>query len=124
MGGEEIIRRKANAKLRNVRGRHEFGGVAEATEALMQGTWVGGEVVLTDESLGFRPNRLNRAIQSGELAFEIPLSDVTDAEITGGFGTKIITVRTAHVDFQFRCTKARAFLAAVHDAVSAQGQGE
>ena len=122
MGGAEIFRKKANAKLRGVEGRHRFAGVAEAAEALMGGTWVGGEVVLTDQSLDFTPNMLNHAIQSGDLAFGFPLSEVIRAEITGGFGTKIITVSTDHGDFQFRCTKASDALAALQDAIAALGQ--
>ena len=79
---------------------------------LMGGTWVGGNVVLTEDSLTFGANKLNRAFQKGELEARFDLADITGAAITGGFGTKIIQVDLADgSQFLFRCTVPDDYLA-------------
>ena len=108
--GREIVRKKANAKLRPV-GRGLDSIITGALDQLAGGTWVGGEVVITTDAIRFAANRLNRAIQTGELDATIPLSAVAKAGITGGIGTKIITAELLDgSQFQFRCTGARDVL--------------
>ena len=114
----ERFRKKANARLTGAKGRGLDIVVTEALNRLMGGTWVGGNVVLTAEFLGFSANRLNRYVQKGELDVEFPVDQLVDAEITGGFGTKIIAVQLADgATFEFRCTKANEVLPHLRDTI-------
>ncbi|MCB0995432.1 MAG: hypothetical protein KDB21_10095, partial [Acidimicrobiales bacterium] len=107
----ERVRRKANARLKGAKG-HGVDAVVTATlNKLAGGTWVGGNVILTDDFLGFSANALNRIVQQGELDVQFPVRQLVGAEITGGFGSKIIAVDLADgSQFEFRCTKAREVL--------------
>ncbi len=110
----ELFRKKANAKIRGAEGRGPALGITEGLDTLMGGTWVGGEVVLTDRVLGFRANKVNKLMQRGDLDVEFELSDVRGAAISGGVATKIIQVElTDGSRFLFRCFGARDALAAL-----------
>ena len=116
----EILRKKANAKLKGAKGRGADVVITAGLKKLMGGTWVGGNVVLTDESLAFSANRLNRIVQKGEVDAEFPLDQVTGAKIAGGFGTKIISVElTDGSEFQVRCTGAKEALGTLLAALPA-----
>jgi hypothetical protein len=118
----EILRKKANARIRGAEGRGPGQAVTSSLDALAGGTWVGGEVVLTDEFLAFGANRLNRLIQRGELDVVIDLVDITGAAISGGIGTRIIDVDLADESrFSFRCFGAKEVLTALLDARRAAG---
>ncbi len=115
----EHFRKGANARIRNA---DAFGLdviITDAMDKLFGGTWVGGHVVLTDEVLGFSPNELNRLLHEGELEVEIPVEQIAGADITGGFGTKIIAVElVGGGTFEFRCTKARDVLDQLRAVIS------
>ena len=114
----ELLRKRVNAKLRGARGRGIGVVITDGMGKLMGGTWVGVNVVLTDESLAFSANKLNRIVQTGELDAEFPLDQITGARISGGFGTKIISVDLADgTEFQFRCTGAKEALGSLLAAI-------
>ena len=114
----ELFRKKANAKIRAAEGRGPGLGVTEGMDAVVGGSWVGGEVVLTDRSLGFRANVMNRMIQRGDLDVEIALDEVRSAHISGGIVTKIVEVELADGShFAFRCFGAREALTVLCDAL-------
>ena len=108
----EVLRKKANAKIHRADGIGPALAITDGMDAVFGGSWVGGEVVLTDVALGFRANAVNRAIQRGDLDVEIDLSDVSGATIAGGIGTKIIEVELVDgSQFAFRCFGAKETLA-------------
>ena len=114
----EVFKKKANAKIRGAKGRGEGIAVTATMDKLMGGTWVGGEVVLTEDFLAFRANKLNRIVQKGELDAEFELGDITSAEISGGIGTKIIQVSLRNgSEFLFRCFGAKEVLASLRAAL-------
>lgn len=110
----EVLRRKANAKIRRADGVGPALAITEGMDAVFGGSWVGGEVVLADRTLGFRANAVNRAVQHGDLDVTIDLGDVRGATIVGGIGTKIIEVDLVDGSrFAFRCFGAKEVLAAL-----------
>lgn len=114
----EHFRKKANARIKGA----DAVGADEIVTAAMGGlvgrSWVGGEVVLTDTELTFRPNVLNKRIQKGAEDATFSVDVLTGACITGGFGTKIIAVTLANgAEFEFRCTKAPDVLATLSDVI-------
>ncbi len=115
----EIFYKNANAKLSGITGRGVGVFASEAAKHFMGGVWVGGTVILTEQELTFKANKLNRAIQKGEMDFAFPLTLVTGAELAGGFGTKIISVHMKGGDFLFRCFGAKKALAKLLSAVAA-----
>jgi hypothetical protein len=115
----EIFYKNANAKLSGVTGRGVGVFAAEAAKHFMGGVWVGGTVVLTEQELTFKANKLNRAVQKGDMDFAFPLTDISGADLVGGFGTKIISVHIRGGDFLFRCFGAKKALAKLLAAVAA-----
>ena len=114
----ELLRKTANAKLLDVKGRGPTRFVTALYSSATGGTWVGGTIVLTDTELSFSANAMNRATQKGTLDVSFPVDGIIGAAITGGIGTKIIAVRMAGGDvFEFRCNKAQAVLDTIEQAV-------
>ena len=110
----EVFRKKANAKIHEAEGVGQALAITAGMDAVFGGSWVGGEVVLTDHALGFRANAVNRAAHTGELDVEIDLADVRGASIAGGIGTRIIEVELVDGSrFAFRCFGAKQTLAAL-----------
>jgi hypothetical protein len=113
----ELVRKTANAKLRDVTGRGPTALVTALFASATDGSWVGGTIVVTDTELTFSANALNRAVQKGTLDVAIPLDTIVGGAITGGFGTKIITVQLAGGGaFEFRCSGAKDVLATLENA--------
>ena len=117
----EVFRKKANAKIHKADGVGPALAITAGMDAVFGGSWVGGEVVLSDRTLGFRANAVNRMAHEGELDIEIDLADVIAAAIAGGIGTKIIEVELVDGSrFAFRCFGAKealaTLLAALHDS--------
>lgn len=73
------------------------------------GLWVGGRATLTTADLRFRPNAVNRAVQTGSLDVTVPLASVTNVELLRGVLTQIIAVGTPGFLVKIRCFRARAF---------------
>lgn len=114
----ELVRKTANAKLHNVKGRGPTALVTSLFSSATGGTWVGGTIVLTNEALTFEANAMNRAVQKGELDVSFPVDRIIGASITGGIGTKIIEVRlTGDETFEFRCNSAKELLATLDDTL-------
>lgn len=114
----ELVRKTANAKLPDVKGRGPTRLVTSLYTSATGGTWVGGTVVLTKTELSFSANKMNRATQKGTLDVSFPVDRIIGAAITGGIGTKIIAVRmTGDEVFEFRCNKATDVLAALEKAL-------
>lgn len=122
-----IFRKRANAKLRGVKGSdlggdYETRGLPEAvagvSEKLTGGTWVGGTVTLTDEALIFNANNLNRSFASGNLDRYVPLAEITGAAIVGRFPVKTIGVNLIDGSrFDIRCGGAAKALQSLLDAI-------
>lgn len=108
----ELVRKTANAKLKGVKGRGPTRFVTSLYTSATAGTWVGGTIVLTNDELSFSANAMNRAVQKGTLDLSFPIDRIIGAAITGGVGTKIITVSlTDDETFEFRCNGAKDVLA-------------
>jgi len=114
----EHFRKKANARIKGADAVFVDVIITAAMDKLVGGSWVGGEIVLTDTALTFRPNGLNKMIQKGDMDATFSVDELTGARITGGFGTKIIAVTLANgAEFEFRCTKAPNVLATLSDVI-------
>lgn len=114
----ELVRKTANAKLTDVKGRGPTRLVTSLYTSATAGTWVGGTVVLTHDELSFSANAMNRAVQKGTLDVSFPLDSIIGAAITGGVGTKIISVRLAGDEtFEFRCNGAKEVLVTLEKAL-------
>lgn len=113
----ELVRKTANAKLHDVRGRGPTAFVTALFASATDGVWVGGTIVLTDTELTFGANAMNRAVQKGTLEVAIPLETIVGGAITGGVGTTIITLQLVGGDrFEFRCSGAKDVLATLENA--------
>jgi hypothetical protein len=114
---KEIFYKNAHAKFSGTGGRGISHFAAEAANALAGGVWVGGTMVLTAEELTFRASDTNRLTKTGTIDFACRLSEIVNATVGEGFGTKIIVVHTKHGEFSFKCFGAvkahRQLLAAV-----------
>ncbi|NLU84346.1 hypothetical protein [Rhodococcus sp. HNM0569] len=99
-------------------------GAADRAEAYRKkhgGLWVGGRATLTPTTLAFVPNGANRAVHRGADDVEVPLSAVTSVEVEGGFGTKVVAVRSPQRTLRLRCWGARSFATEIDDARRAHG---
>ena len=115
----ELVRKTANAKLRDVRGRGLTALVTSLFASATDGVWVGGTIVLTDTELTFSANQMNRLTQKGTLDVAIPLDSIISGKITGGVGSKIISLRLAGGDtFEFRCAGAKDVLVTLQDSLA------
>ncbi len=81
------------------------------------GLWVGGKARLTQDSLSFAPNAMNRAFHSdGQLDVSIPLTDITSISVERGFVTRIIVVAVGPSALKIRCYKADVFADQLREA--------
>jgi len=83
------------------------------------GLWVGGEILLDDQRLVFRPNSINRTFHASNLTQVLPLSDVTAVRCRFGLLSGIIDVDFNHKLFTFRCFGSKAFAQTIRGAVAA-----
>lgn len=115
----ELVRKTANAKLHDVRGRGPTALVTSLFASATEGAWVGGTITVTDDEITFAANAMNRAVHKGTLDITVPLERIVRAAITGGVGTKIITLDLVDGDtFEFRCSGAKEVLAILANARS------
>lgn len=68
------------------------------------GLWVGGTLIVTDRSVDFQANALNRMVQTGTLDLSVPLDDIAAVEVQPGLVTKIVAITVGH-----RQVKARMY---------------
>jgi hypothetical protein len=112
-----VAKRAANALLADAEARlppltpwgHQTEATLDRFKAAHRGLWVGGRATLTEESLSFHPNSVNRGLHSGRLDFEIPLPDITSVEVLSAFVSSVIVIRTAGSDVRIRCFRAQDF---------------
>jgi len=99
----------------------EMHGAAAQSSTPYGGLWVGGRVTLSDTSLSFAANGMNRALQTGVEPITLPLRDVDSVDVLPAFFTKIIAVGMARGTLKLRCFGAPAFAEAIRAAVRASG---
>ena len=117
----EHFRKKANARIKHAQAVGVDVVLTAAMDKLVGGTWVGGNIVLTDDYLGFTANAFNKLIQRGELDATFDVADIEGARIAGGFGTKIIAVQMEDgTEFEFRCTKANDVLSTLRSVIASR----
>lgn len=79
------------------------GGTAPGTELVLErfrarhgGLWVGGTFVVTDATVKFHVNALNRLVQSGSLDVVLALSDIGAVHHVPAFGADIVVLDAGH----------------------------
>ncbi|WP_433770506.1 hypothetical protein [Pseudomonas putida] len=87
--------------------------VLEAFKEQYGGLWVGGGLVITPRVIRLSANGLNRAVQSGALDIELPLSLIRKVTVEGGFITKIVRLDTRAGSVKFRCYGAKSVAALI-----------
>jgi hypothetical protein len=98
---------------------------SESTELVIKqfhkafgGLWVGGNACLTPNELSFKPNLLNDIAHKGDNSLSIPLRSILNVEVTFGFVTKIIQLRTKTSTLKLRCWGAAGFAEQIKNAIS------
>ncbi len=94
--------------------------VLEQFKKAMGGLWVGGDAILYETKLNFRPNTLNRMVHSGDYSLEIPLPEITGVDVRFGILTRIIDILTDHGKFSMRCYGAEKFADIIRNQVAVQ----
>lgn len=105
MAGALIEKKPANLLSRNVGVKPVVGGVLSwATLGLSSllfgwlrrqwgGLWVGGTFFVYDDKVQFSPNGLNEAVQRGDMALDLPWSQLLEVSWRPGVLTSIIELR-------------------------------
>lgn len=73
------------------------------------GLWIGGDVNLWPDRLEFLPNQRNAALHHGDLAWSLPLSDITSVTCVPASVTDIIAIAHPAGITRIRCYGAQAF---------------
>ncbi len=81
---------------------------SKATKLVMGGHWVGGTLYLTEDSVEFHPNTLNKAVHKdpGSLSVYLPLRGITGVETRNSVGTQVLDIHTAIGTLSVRCLGA------------------
>jgi hypothetical protein len=95
--------------------------VVAALRRLYHGLWVGGALSVLKDRLRFVPDEANAAAHEGDLAFDIPLADVTLVAWRSAFVTSIIDVDHRSGRSSFRCHGSKAFADVIREAVRHAG---
>jgi hypothetical protein len=117
MSSDIVAKRGANALIADAQATlpsrapnlHQVEATLGRFKSAHGGLWVGGRATLTTQSLCFRPNAVNRAIQAGSLDIEIPLPDIVSIEVLPAFVSSVIAIRTPQSAVKIRCFRADAF---------------
>lgn len=123
MGAAVLISKFANflvadvqlkpSKLKNaldVSGAVDVAATASVLESFRKaygGLWVGGRVTVTSTEVRLSANAMNRALTSGTMDIALPLPQIQEVTVEGGFITKIIRLDTTAGSVKFRCYGAR-----------------
>lgn len=86
------------------------------------GVWVGGNVILTDESLQFHTNSVNRLFHGRRADLVIDLPAIAEVALQGALASDIIAVRTDTAMLQIRCFGADAFASQIVSVVNGAGR--
>ncbi len=81
-------------------------------------------MTLTESTLEFSPNSLNRSVNTGQLDVRIPLQDVTAVTVESGMITKIITIESSARAFKVRCYGAENFAEQIKAAIPDAGRSQ
>jgi hypothetical protein len=126
MGDTFIVSKLANALVQDAEpigvAAHND-AVAGAVERFREehgGVWVGGRVTLTADTLSFRANGINRALQEGSLDHTITLASISDVEELGGFVSQKIRITHPGPSFTFRCFGAWRVARQIREAAAAR----
>ena len=87
---------------------------------VMGGLWVGGNAILYETKLYFRPNAVNQLFHADDYSLEIPLTEIKEVNIRFGMVTKIIDLVTEHGKFSMRCYGAKKFADTIRNQVALQ----
>lgn len=89
-----------------------------AVKKLMGGLWVGGTAYLTEDTVEFHPNGINRALHrdADSLSVILPLRSITSVDTRFGIGTEIIDIKTAIGTLSVRCYGAKGFAKKIETA--------
>jgi len=110
------------AALDSIVDLHTVKLVLAAFKTAYGGLWVGGRATLTISDISFRPNAMNRAIQTGSMDIVVPLPAVVRVEVLRGFVTQIIAIHAPGFVVKIRCFNAHAFADQIRSAAdSARG---
>ena len=75
------------------------------------GLWIGGSIILSQNSLVFKANQANAVLNKGnKLADIILLEDIRILHFEKAFGSSIITAESEEGMLSFRCFGAKKFL--------------
>jgi hypothetical protein len=102
-------------------------GLMKMFSKQMGGLWVGGTLLLYQDSLHFEANTMNKMLQTGATSVDIPLTSIIRISPRFGFITGILDVvwRRDSMEYlnSFRCFGSKAFIATIQSAMdSAQRQ--
>lgn len=85
------------------------------------GLWVGGTVLITDESVAFAPNGMNIAVHRDLCPVMIPRQNIESVRREFGWLTGIVVVTHKEGEFRFRCFGAKNFAERVCTALELKG---
>ena len=119
-----ITKKIVNALIRDVTpSATVFGGLERAIfekwRQRVGGLWVGGDLFVFTDRLRFEANALNRAVQGGDLNFEIRLDSIASVERRWGLVTSIVDVIHGDCRSSFRCFGSGALAKVIEAAVGA-----
>ncbi|GAA4402521.1 hypothetical protein [Tsukamurella soli] len=118
-----IASRTANALIEDVHvgfAMNAVGGpVRDDDKHRNGGLWVGSRVTITTTDVQFRPNAVNRSIQSGQLDITVDLRSIDSVDLLSGVLTRIVAVRTGDLVLKVRCFGAAKLAEQIRTAVSA-----
>jgi len=118
MTDSPIAEKSVNALVPHAEAR-DHNSVMRVLKAFTGGLWVGGTATLYETRLVFRPNRLNRAVHTGDYTSEIPLREITDVRVRSGFVTNIIDIEGPQgTTLSVRCYGAEEFAGVIRREMS------
>lgn len=82
------------------------------------GLWVGGNIILQEDNLLFKPNKLNRVAHKGDISWMLPLKRIDQIYVSWGGITNIINIKTSSCSFKIRCYGAKKFSEEISKAIS------
>jgi hypothetical protein len=89
-----------------------------AASKLLGGTWVGGTLELTENTIKIFPNWANRQVMQGIDELVIPHSNVTGIELNKGFVTNTIDINFSSTQIKIRCWGAEKLINNLRAALS------
>ena len=110
-----MIRKLANAFYPDAEPSDQVRGIALFSGTRYKkkhgGLWVGGEVIMSRDSILFTPNTMNLKLHKNLCSVEIPASDIESVKRNFGWFTGIVEVKHAQGIFRFRCYGASSLVA-------------